>query len=126
VKLLREQFSLGVGGTPQVSEIELAYARLIPDVKFSWPGMGTGLAASVDRVKKVTIGVVFVSANVTAHEGLGFSSYEDSGLHGAAATLLLQRDRHSLLPICTTSSTAYIATPSKKMSPPFGGLRPSN
>lgn len=75
--ILGEHFSIGVDGNRQVQEIEQAYARLIPEVKFTWPGMGTGLAASVDRVRRVTIGVVFGTANITIDKGLGFSDHQE-------------------------------------------------
>lgn len=77
MEILGNQFSIGIGGNPQVREIERAYERLIPEVKFTWPGMGTGLAASVDRVRKVTIGVAFGSVNITVDKGLGFSSRQE-------------------------------------------------
>lgn len=76
-EILGNEFSIGVGGNPQVGQIELAYARLIPEVRFTWPGMGTGLIASMDRVKKVTIGVVLGTGNITIDKGLGFSSHQE-------------------------------------------------
>lgn len=75
--LLGKQFGLGVGKDPRIGEIERAYARLIPEVEFTWPGMGTGLVASIDRVRKVTIGIVFGSVSISAHKGLGFSSHQE-------------------------------------------------
>lgn len=75
--ILGTQFALGVGGNPQVGEIERAYARLIPEVENTWPGMGTGLAASVDRVKKVTVSVIFGSVRITVDKGLGFSNHQE-------------------------------------------------
>lgn len=77
VEILGEKFSMGVGGNPQVSEIERAYIRLLPEARFTWPGMGTGLIASIDRVKKVTIGVVYGTVNITVHKGLGFSEHQE-------------------------------------------------
>lgn len=74
IRLLGNDFSMSVGGNPQVSEIETAYAQLIPEVLYTWPGMGAGLAASIDRVKKVTIGVVFGTVNIPAYRGLGFAN----------------------------------------------------
>ncbi len=76
-EILGEQFSIGIGGNPQVCEIQRAYARLIPEVEFTWPGMGTGLVASVDRVRKITIGVVSGTVNITVDKGLGFSSHQE-------------------------------------------------
>lgn len=74
VDLLGDAYVEGVVGNPLVREIEQAYARLIPEVNFTWPGMGTGLVASLDRVRKVTIGVVFGTVDLTIAKGLGFSS----------------------------------------------------
>ena len=75
-EILGNQFSIEVRN-PQVREIELAYERLIPEVNFTWPGMGTGLVASVDRVRKVTIGVAYGPANLTVDKGLGFSNHQE-------------------------------------------------
>lgn len=77
MEILGEEFVMGGVGNPQVGEIERAYARLIPEVEFTWPGMGTGLVASVDRVRKVTIGVVFGSMHITVDKGLGFSNHQE-------------------------------------------------
>ncbi|MFJ1299141.1 hypothetical protein ACILG0_04190 [Pseudomonadota bacterium AL_CKDN230030165-1A_HGKHYDSX7] len=77
VEILGYQFVLGVGGDPQVMEIIRAYERLIPEVAFTWPGMGTGLVSSVDRVKKVRVGVSFGRNQITVARGLGFSSDEN-------------------------------------------------
>lgn len=77
MEVLGEKFVMGFGGNSQVGEIERAYAKLIPEVDFTWPGMGTGLVASVDRVRKVIIGVGFGSNHITVEEGLGFSSHEE-------------------------------------------------
>ncbi|HEI6959923.1 TPA: hypothetical protein SK288_000875 [Yersinia enterocolitica] len=76
-EILGEQFSIGFFDNPQVSEIQRAYARLIPEVEFTWPGMGTGLAASMDRVRKVIIGVTYGTVNITVDKGLGFSSHQE-------------------------------------------------
>lgn len=77
--LLSEQLMIDVLRHPQVEEVRQAYARLIPEVEFTWPGMGTGLAASIDRVRKVIIGVVYGSVPITVFEGLGFTSHEEWG-----------------------------------------------
>ncbi len=76
-ELLSGQLMIDVLRHPCVEEVRQAYARLIPEVEFTWPGMGTGLAASVDRVKKVIVGVAFGSVCVTVSEGLGFTSHEE-------------------------------------------------
>lgn len=77
MEILGEQFVIGVAGNAQAKEIEHTYARLIPEVKFTWPGKGTGLAASLDRVKKVTIGVIFGTVQISVDEGLGFSNHDE-------------------------------------------------
>lgn len=77
MEILGDQFVIGVGANPQVSEICDAYSRLIPEVRFTWPGMGTGLVASVDRVRKVTIGVAFGHIEMTVDKGLGFASHQE-------------------------------------------------
>lgn len=76
-KILGTRFSMGFGQDPLFDEITHAYERLIPEVKFTWPGMGTGLIASVDRVRKVTIGVVFGTVNIQIYKGLGFSNEKE-------------------------------------------------
>lgn len=76
-EILGEQFSIGFIDNPQVGEIQRAYARLIPEVEFTWPGMGTGLASSVDRVRKAIIGVTYGTVNITVDKGLGFSSHQE-------------------------------------------------
>ncbi len=75
--ILGEQFSIGLLDHPQVSQIQRAYVQLIPEVEFTWPGMGTGLVASIDRVRKVIIGVTYGTVNITVDKGLGFSSHQE-------------------------------------------------
>lgn len=50
--------------------------RLVPEVETTWPGKGIGLAASVDRVRKVTVGVVYGHCAITPEKGLGFDNRE--------------------------------------------------
>jgi len=57
VDLLGGQFSIGVGGNPEVDDIMAAYRQLVPEVTTTWPGMGIGFAVSVDQVRKLTLGV---------------------------------------------------------------------
>lgn len=76
-EILGSAFVMGVLCNPQAREIQQAYARLIPEVEFTWPGMGTGLVASIDRVKKVVVGVTFGSVSISIEKGLGFSSREE-------------------------------------------------
>lgn len=73
--ILGPEYVIGVGGNPKVVEILADYARLFPGAEKSWPGMGVGLVASVDQVRRVTVPVVFGSCNVSVYEGLGFDSH---------------------------------------------------
>lgn len=77
MEILGPEYVIGVGGNPQVGEILADYARLFPNAKKTWPGMGTGLVASVDQVRKVTVPVVFGTCTVSIHGGLGFDSHPE-------------------------------------------------
>ncbi|MDC5459203.1 hypothetical protein OHW96_11390 [Acinetobacter baumannii] len=77
MKILGNNFSINLIDNPLVIEIKHAYERLIPEVKYTWPGMGTGLVASVDQVKKVTIGIIYGSVNISIDKGLGFSNDQE-------------------------------------------------
>ncbi|MDC4329250.1 hypothetical protein NQ674_13135 [Acinetobacter baumannii] len=48
MEILGNNFSINLLNNPLVIEIKQAYERLIPEVKYTWPGMGTGLVAAVD------------------------------------------------------------------------------
>lgn len=74
LEILGTRFSEGLGDNPEVEEVYRAYARLIPSVETTWPGMGVGLAASIDEVRKVTLGVTFGTASITIDKGLEFDS----------------------------------------------------
>lgn len=75
--ILGSQFVMGVGGNPEVEQIAEMYRRLFPQVDRIWPGLGIGLAASVDDVRRVTVAVVFGTCAVSVHEALGFNSHEE-------------------------------------------------
>ncbi|WP_244137728.1 hypothetical protein [Burkholderia sp. BCC1644] len=68
---------LDVLGSPDFQEIESAYQRLIPEVNTTWPGMGIGLATSLDRVRKVVVAIAYGQNTFSLEEGLGFSSREE-------------------------------------------------
>lgn len=74
VDILGSAFSIGVGGNPEVRTIMDAYEQMIPEAQDSWPGMGIGLAAVVDRVRKVTMPVVFGEQSLDVWRALGFES----------------------------------------------------
>lgn len=100
--ILRDQFRIGVGGNPEVQRIIAAYEEMVPEAKSSWPGMGTGLVAVVDHVRRVTVPVVFGSVRVEVGRSLGFASErewwtwcrEDRDL--AAQTCFAFADLHDL------------------------------
>jgi hypothetical protein len=72
VEILGSDFSMGVGGNPEVQEIMAAYRAMVPEVDSSWPGMGIGLAAVVDQVRKITMPVVFGECALHVSRTLGF------------------------------------------------------
>jgi len=73
VRILGPSFSFGPFHTNDgLEEICAAYRALFPGGDF-WPGAGQGLAASVDRVRLITLPVVFGQGNVDLHSGLGFA-----------------------------------------------------
>ncbi len=76
-EILGSAFSMGIGGNPEVQKIMIAYEQMIPEVNASWPGMGIGLAAVVDQVRKVTVPVVFGQVALQIWRALGFSSEKD-------------------------------------------------
>lgn len=73
VDILGPAFSMGVGGNPEVQTIMAAYEAMIPEVNSAWPGMGIGLAAVVDQVRKVTMPVLFGDQALQVWETLGFA-----------------------------------------------------
>lgn len=72
VEILGSSFSMGVGGNPEVQEIMAAYEAMLPEATSSWPGMGIGLAAVVDQVRKITMPVVFGDCMMQVSNTLGF------------------------------------------------------
>lgn len=77
MELLGPGFVLGMGGNPEVTRIMDVYAEMVPEVNASWPGAGVGLAASVDRVRKVVLPVVFGSCSIQPWQAMGFASAEE-------------------------------------------------
>lgn len=75
--ILGNRFVLGPGDNSEVQAITQAYRRLIPETKAIWPGMGIGLVASIDQVRKVTVPVIFGTVDITPEESLGFDNRED-------------------------------------------------
>ena len=77
MEILGPEFSMGIGGNPQVNAIIADYNRLFRNSDRSWPGKGIGLVTSVDDVRKVTVPVVFGTCNIIVSEGLGFKNHEE-------------------------------------------------
>jgi hypothetical protein len=76
VDLLGDRFSFGVGDNSETQAIIQTYQRLIPEVVAIWPGMGIGLVASIDQVRKITVAVVFGARSVNPEKAMGFDSRE--------------------------------------------------
>lgn len=78
MEILGPAFVMGVGGNPEVQKIMDAYAEMIPEVDDNWPGMGVGLVAVVDQVRRFVLPVVFGSPGpIDVWAALGFSSQEE-------------------------------------------------
>jgi HEPN domain-containing protein len=73
-ELLQKNFSLGAGSDPLAQGIVAAYEAMIPEVKASSPGMGAGLAVSVDQVRKVVLPRVLGTVQLEPWRSLGFAS----------------------------------------------------
>ncbi|WP_054878350.1 hypothetical protein [Yersinia similis] len=61
---------------PQFNYIVNIYGQLIPETIVTWPGMGTGLVTSIDRVKSFTMGIAYGCPEINVDRGLGFDSHE--------------------------------------------------
>lgn len=74
IEILQSEFSTGLVsfGDSRFEEICDAYRRLIPECDTTWPGAGSGLIASVDRVRKVTVPVVYGVRRINYEAVLGF------------------------------------------------------
>jgi hypothetical protein len=76
-ELLGSSLAIGVGGNPEFGKIVEAYRLRFPEVDTTWPGAGIGIAASVDQVRKVTLGVVYGGMRLETWQALGFTSAEE-------------------------------------------------
>lgn len=64
----------GILPNPQTSRIVERYGELVPEVSTTWPGLGIGISASVDQVRKVTVPVPLGSCSTQVWQSLGFDS----------------------------------------------------
>jgi hypothetical protein len=76
IELLGSSFSIGAIANPQVTAIADAYRALFPHVDVIWPGMGVGLAVSVDQVRQVVLPVVYGTVALEPWHALAFDSKE--------------------------------------------------
>jgi hypothetical protein len=72
---------------------------LIPEIDSSWPGDGIGIVASVDRVRRVTLGVMRGEGMITAWRGLGFESLEEWVLWCRSDHLIARRSEFAFADI---------------------------
>lgn len=77
MELLGPGFVMGVIQNPEIDEITKAYERLFPGSGANWPGMGIGLAAVGDRVRRLTAPVVMGTCKVEFDAVLGFDQHRD-------------------------------------------------
>lgn len=78
MEILGSAFVMGFGGNPEVQKIMDAYAGMIPEVHANWPGMGVGLTAVADQVRRFVVPVVFGSPGpISVWSALGFSSEQE-------------------------------------------------
>ncbi len=78
MEILGSAFIMGVGGNPEVKVIMDAYAEMIPEVNTNWPGMGVGLVAVVDQVRRFVVPVAFGSPSpISVWSAFGFGSQEE-------------------------------------------------
>lgn len=77
VAILGGSAVLQVLSRPETVRIVERYAELVPEVSSSWPGLGIGVAASIDHVRKVVVPVPFGSCRIEIWKALGFGSETD-------------------------------------------------
>ena len=79
MEVLRSNFSVGYGQSQNLisNNIQEAYRQLIPEVDTTWPGVGTGIVASVDQVRKITVAVIFGKGSISSYEALDFKTQKD-------------------------------------------------
>ena len=76
IEILGGSFSLDLLSNPEVSTIGEAFMRLIPEVDYTWPKLGIGLAASGDRVRLVRVPVMYGKVTIVPHEMIDFGDWQ--------------------------------------------------
>jgi HEPN domain-containing protein len=74
MELIGGDLLMAVLPNPETSKIVERYRELVPEVSSTWPGLGIGIAASVDQVRKVTVPVPFGGQSIEVWQALGFGS----------------------------------------------------
>lgn len=70
--ILGAAFSISAGSSPEAKQVMNAYKEMVPEVSSTWPGMGIGLIAVVDQVRKVVMPVVFGQTAIDPWKAFGF------------------------------------------------------
>ncbi|WP_305077275.1 hypothetical protein [Methylobacterium sp.] len=65
---------ISLGGNYEVDRIVAAYKAMLPEANANWPGMGTGIVAVIDQVRRVTMPVIFGKVSVEMWIDLGFKN----------------------------------------------------
>ncbi|MGN8200074.1 hypothetical protein ACS8Y6_15440 [Salinisphaera sp. RV14] len=73
-EILGDRFAIGVGANAEVERVTAAFEAMLSESNENWPGMGTGIAAVVDQVRRITAPVVFGAVSIQVWRGLGFNS----------------------------------------------------
>ena len=75
--ILKSGFVIGPDGNPEVEQIQSDYARIVPEANSTWPGMGIGIAVSVDRVRKFVTPIAYGTVHIVPWQTLDFASPQE-------------------------------------------------
>lgn len=76
IDILGRDILLDWDRNPEVLQILSTYERFYPEVDAIWPGMGVGMVAVVDQVRKVVMPVGYGQVSIVIWKDLGFDSEE--------------------------------------------------
>ncbi len=63
-----------LGGNQEIERIIAAYKAMVPEATANWPGMGTGIVAVIDQVRRVTMPIIFGEVSIEIWRDLGFQT----------------------------------------------------
>lgn len=127
VEILGGDFSLGCLGSPEAKAIIDAYTTLFPEDAATWPGLGTGLIASVDRVRKVTVGVSFGTPGpVPLWRLMGFDSHAAFGQWARGDETIAAKAAHAFADAHDLASGLDALGPSNSQTGKYWSLAASN